>query len=121
MLNYPELEQISADDIVKIQHICEILKPFKDCTEEMSSGQQVILLSQSLKQWCNSFKNMTSLHNEVRQMAEKLKEALDFRFKDIERHSLFAEATVLDDFPDKQCAEKAKKNLVSFCQQSKQV
>ncbi|XP_069699303.1 E3 SUMO-protein ligase ZBED1-like [Periplaneta americana] len=126
-LNYPDLPQISNDDVNKITQLCEVLKVFKVTTEEMSSEKQVtaskvILLSQSLKRWCSSFVHNAAIAEDVRQMAEKITEALNTRFRNIEDNALFAEATILDPrfkshgFKDKRCFEKCKQALIAFCE-----
>ncbi|XP_049813602.1 E3 SUMO-protein ligase ZBED1-like [Schistocerca nitens] len=126
-LNYPDLPNLTAEDISSVTQACDLLKVFKDCTEEMSSENVVtaskdILLSRSLKKWCCRFVNNTEIHVDVQQMAEKLAEDLKRRFRNIEENSIFAEATALDPrfklhgFSDKNSAEKVKLNLIRHCE-----
>lgn len=128
-LNYPELPQLTNDDVEKIRKICDLLKVFRLMTEEMCSEKQVtsskvILLSATLKRWCASFLHNTDKSHEtdeVRQMAEKMLEALNSRFRGIEENEVFAEATFVDPrfkshgFQDNRCFEKTKQRVISFC------
>jgi len=36
-ITYPEIENITNEEVVVIGQVCELLKVFKDCTEKMSS------------------------------------------------------------------------------------
>jgi hypothetical protein len=67
-INYPKIENITNEEIIVIGQVCELLKVFKDCTEEISSEKQVsasknILLSKSLKKWCNRFNNQPGVNS----------------------------------------------------------
>ena len=126
-INYPDIENLTNDDVAKVKQACELLKVFKDCTEELSSEKQVtaskvVLLSQSLRRWCYRFLNNTEIHGDVQQMAEKLVEALNRRFCGVEENNIFAESTLLNPrfkthgFSDKRFAENAKQSLIWHCE-----
>jgi hypothetical protein len=74
-----------------------------------------------LKKWSKRFITQPGLNGIVEEIAVKLLEALNKRFKAIEENKLFAEATMLDPrfkrhgFSDPQCFERAKQSLVSHC------
>lgn len=60
-LHYPkaQLTNLTNDDINLLTKCCEILRVFKDVTEEMSSEKfitvsKIILLSNALKNWCTN-------------------------------------------------------------------
>ncbi|XP_047120336.1 E3 SUMO-protein ligase ZBED1-like [Schistocerca piceifrons] len=125
-LNYPDLPNLTAEDIASVTQACDLLKVFKDCTKEMSSenvvtASKVILLSRSLKKWCCKFVNNTEIHVDVQQMAEKLAEDLKRRFRNIEKNSIIAEATSLDPrfklhgFSHKNSTQKVKLTLMRHC------
>ena len=63
----------------------------------------------------------------VQQMAEKLIESLNKRFKGIEENLIFAQATLLDPcfksygFSDTRNVEKIKQSLISYCGKSVQL
>jgi hypothetical protein len=40
-INYPKIKNITNEEIIVIGQVCELLKVFKDCTEEISSEKQV--------------------------------------------------------------------------------
>jgi hypothetical protein len=40
-INYPDLENITNENMIVIGQVCELLKVFKDCTEEIDSEKQV--------------------------------------------------------------------------------
>lgn len=127
-IHYPELPSITNDDTAVMNQICDLLKAFKDCTEEMSSEQhvtvsKVILLHKALKKWCSKFITPTVRDN-VREMAERLIEALNKRFQGIEENNVCAQATLLDPrfksygFSDPRNAERAKQSLITYCEKS---
>uniref|UniRef100_A0A2H1WKB4 SFRICE_039834 n=1 Tax=Spodoptera frugiperda TaxID=7108 RepID=A0A2H1WKB4_SPOFR len=56
-IDYPETENMTAEDIEVLESAVEILSLFKDVTEEMSSEKnvtisEVILISNALKKNC---------------------------------------------------------------------
>mgnify|MGYP000209209441 CR=1 FL=1 len=126
-IHYPELHNITNEDIILIEQICDLLKVFKDCTEEMSSEKQVtlskvILLQQALKKWCTKEQNKADIKDQVRAMAGNLLETLEKRFKGIEEHLIFSQATLLDPrlkkqgFSEARYFERAKQSLIAHCQ-----
>jgi hypothetical protein len=116
--------------MIAVGQVCELLKVFKDCTEEISSKKQVssskiILLHQSLKKWCTRSINQPDVNRRVEEMVVKLLESLNKCFKATEENKSLADATLLDlwfkchGFPNSQQFERAKQSLVSHCQKSK--
>jgi hypothetical protein len=84
-INYPDLENVTNENVIVICQACELLKVFKDCTEEISSkkhvgASKITLLSQSLKKWCTTFTNQPDVNRSVEEMAMKLLVALNERF-----------------------------------------
>nr|CAD7445502.1 unnamed protein product [Timema bartmani] len=57
---------------------------------------EIVDSNKALKKWCNKFINRPDVGNYVKEMAIKLLEALNKRFKAIEENKVFPEATVLD-------------------------
>lgn len=124
---YPELPELTNEELEKIRKICELLKVFKPMTQEMYSEKQVsssMLMSTTLKWWCASFVPNTDKSydtDEARQMTEKMLEASNNKFRGIEENAVFAEATFLDPrfksqgFQDNRCFEKIKQHIISFC------
>jgi hypothetical protein len=52
-INYPVIENITNEEVIVLGQVCELLKVFKDCAEEISSEKEVsaskiILLSSSI-------------------------------------------------------------------------
>ncbi|KAJ8966354.1 hypothetical protein NQ317_017007 [Molorchus minor] len=80
-INYPENLNINNNDIIIIQGICDVLKLFKDVTEEMSSEKQVTASKVILL---------------IKELGQKLLENLTRRFNLIEENKIYAEATFLD-------------------------
>jgi 7-cyano-7-deazaguanine synthase in queuosine biosynthesis len=42
-INYLELKNITNEEVVVIGQVCELLRVFKDCTEEISSENRSVL------------------------------------------------------------------------------
>ncbi|KAJ8930404.1 hypothetical protein NQ314_016799 [Rhamnusium bicolor] len=125
-INYPmEISNIDNNDIIIIQGICNILKVFKDVTEEMSCEKQVtastvILLSAALRKYCaNYLKTNLNAPPEVKELGQKLLDNLNTRFHLIEDHKIYAKATFLDPrfkrqgFSKDLAFEAAKQSLIA--------
>ena len=100
-INYPQLNNITNEDITLIDEICDLFKVFKDCTEEMNSEKQVtlskvILLQHAMKNWCTRVQNKAETKDEVRTMAERLLETLNNKFRNIQDNQIIAQATFSD-------------------------
>ncbi|XP_063222172.1 E3 SUMO-protein ligase ZBED1-like [Bacillus rossius redtenbacheri] len=125
-INYPDLPVITNEDVSNIQNVCKLLKVFKDCTEEISSEKQVtaskiILFVKALKTWCARRNSELDENVPAKEIAERLLEGINKRFKAVEENSVFAEATMLDPrfkargFSDVNSSEKIKQTLISHC------
>lgn len=131
-INYPTIENISNTDINTLEMCCDLLKIFKDVTQEISSEKEVtvskvILFSSALTTYCKKYLNDHSgpdMPELVRNLAESLLTGLQKRFNNIEHNKIFAEATILDPrfkkfgFTDKKAFDAAKQNLISYASHS---
>ncbi|XP_035442823.2 E3 SUMO-protein ligase ZBED1 [Spodoptera frugiperda] len=120
-IDYPETENMTAEDIEVLESAVEILSLFKDVTEEMSSEKnvtisEVILISNALKKNCLKF--LSSSHPDcVLRMAQTFLNEITSRFSGIEENNIFAESTILDPrfkkygFENKYAYERACTNL----------
>lgn len=124
-INYPNIDNLTSDDISNLEKCCEILKIFKDVTEEISSEKEVtaskvILFSSSLITYC---KKMLIEHSDMPEMCKELTgsliASLQKRFHNIEQNKIFADATLLDPrfkkygFSDKTAYEAAKQSCIT--------
>lgn len=128
-MNYPHLTNITSDDIDIIEQICEVLEVFKECTMEMSSESHVtiskiIVLQAALRKWCGNFQGRPGINSQVKEMATKLAEGIDRRFKGAEENRIFCEATLLDPrfkmrgFTHNRFSDRAKQWLIAHCEKS---
>lgn len=125
-INYPNIENLSNSDISTLEMCCEILRIFKDVTQEISSEREVtvskvILFSSALTKYCTKYlSDHPDLPEVVRKLAESLLSALQKRFHNVEHNKIFAQATILDPrfkkfgFSDKKAFDTAKQNLVNY-------
>ncbi|XP_064475058.1 E3 SUMO-protein ligase ZBED1-like [Ornithodoros turicata] len=95
-----DLHPLVSTEWTILEKACEILKPFKEVTEEMSSEKnvtisKVILLANGLMQHIDEVEK-DDLPRQCRNMAKAMKAQVKRRFDNIEGNSMLAEATVFD-------------------------
>lgn len=117
-------EYLTNNDWYIINKTCEILKPFKEITVEISAEKSVsiskiVVLSKSLIKYCNKIKLEDYLSIEMYNMVNVLVKEVETRLGSIELIPLYAEATILDPrfkcygFLHQHAYNKGKKSLIS--------
>ncbi|CAH2019760.1 unnamed protein product [Acanthoscelides obtectus] len=115
-IHYKNLPNLSNTDMKILEICCQILKVFKEVTDEISSEKE-----QFTFKYCRKFLvDNPEIPEECKQLTEALLSSLQKRFSNIEFNKMFAEATILDPrlkkfgFDSKTAFECAKKNLISY-------
>lgn len=94
-------EYLTNNDWIIITRACELLKPFKEITTEISSEKSVsiskiVVLSKSLIKYCNKIKVEYNTCMQISNMIDVLVSEVDTRFRSLELNPLYAESTILD-------------------------
>lgn len=124
-INYPEMNNLTNDDIIVLEQACDILKTFKQVTEEISSSRQVtiskiIIISCGLKKICQKKLTEENLPEVIKKFTESLLESINKRFANIEHNRTYADGTILDPrfkkhgFSEAKNYEAAKQNLINY-------
>lgn len=94
-------EYLTNNDWIIITKACELLKPFKEITTEISSEKSVtismiVVLSKSLIKYCNKIKSEHNTNMQISKLIDVLVSEVDTRFRSLELNPLYAEFTILD-------------------------
>lgn len=94
-------EYLTNNDWIIITKACELLKPFKENTTEISSEKSVtiskiVVLSKSLIKYCNKIKSDHNTNMQISKLIDVLVSEVDTRFRSLELNPLYAESTILD-------------------------
>lgn len=117
-------EYLTNNDWIIITRACELLKPFKEITTEISSEKSVtiskiVVLSKSLIKYCNKIKSEHNTCMQISKMIGVLVSEVDARFRSLELNPLYAESTILDPrfknygFLHQYAFSEGKKSLIS--------
>lgn len=92
---------ITYEDWIIIKKSCDILKRFEEITKEMSTESGVtiyktILFGQALNNFWNKIMIRTQTVPKIEGFINKLKDEVDKRFEQVEKHILLAECIFLD-------------------------
>ncbi|XP_030751103.1 uncharacterized protein LOC115878677 [Sitophilus oryzae] len=129
-VHYQNIDNLTNSDINILEKCCEVLKVFKDVTEEISSEKEVtiskvILFSAALTKFCHTFVNDNPDLTEMCQvLVASLQANIHKRFSNIQKNKIFAESTILDprfkkyDFSDKTAFDSIKQHLINYVKSS---
>lgn len=129
-VHYQNIDNLTNSDINILEKCCEVLKVFKDVTEEISSEKQVtiskvILFSAALTKFCHTYVNDNPDLPEMCQvLVESLQANIHKRFSNIQQNKIFAESTILDPrfkkygFSDKTAFDSIKQHLINYVKSS---
>lgn len=101
VLGNSELNCLSSEEWILLEHARDILKIFYDVTVEISADKYVtlskeIIFVNSLNKYVSKFVNNNTLPTAIQHMAKTMSEELIKRFYDIEDNPLVTQAALLD-------------------------